>query len=538
METTSSPTASTADAAAARAPAGRLGRLWRSSAFPAVLQAAALAVLVTMIAAGWGRTGLPGGGVAVPLLYTNLATLGFWTIWLMALILLLPGIGRLWCTVCPVGWCNDLAARAGAKVEYPRRWQHLGVMALLLFGFNAAAELWGLNRSPDATAKLLALALAAAVLAGLVFRGRVFCRFWCPVGGMVALTSRLAPVEIAARDHAVCRRCETKACYFGSTRWFRLSWSAWHTLFPVKRPGCPAYLFPPETAPGPHCLMCTECIKNCPYDNVGWRWRPVASGLWPSAARDRGEALLLVVMTGLVFHRLARFWTGLRTVVEWPTEMVAAAVPTLPPLALKEVNLLCGFVLWPLTFYLALAFVARAASAISIVPWPAPGAEPQGLLYDVAEIDREQRGRERGWAARRRSLWGFIAVYGYAFVPVIAGAYAAFALVKLNEKTGYLPLAIADPAGIRTSVAINQLRILPGPESLLPLPAIRWVALLLAVVGLAVGLWSAGRVGARAYGEGTAEARRGSFVFRAGIAGLGALLLLCLRAWLFGGPRG
>jgi ferredoxin len=544
MGTTSSPTASTAEAGPAAPPqapqpvAGWPTRLWRSPAFPGVLQAAALGVLVLMIVVGWGRTGLPGGGVAVPLLYTNLAALGFWTLWLMGLILLLPGVGRLWCTVCPVGWCNDLAARAGAKADYPRRLQHLGFMALLLFGFNAAAELWGLNRSPDATAKLLALALGAAVLAGLAWRGRVFCRFWCPVGGMVALTSRLAPVEVAVVDNAVCRRCETKACFFGATRWYRLSWSAWHTVFPHKRPGCPAYLFPPEAAPGPHCLMCTGCIKNCPHDDVRWGWRPVASGLWPAAARDRSEALIVIVMTGLVFHRLARFWGGLRGVVEAPTELVATLLPTLPPLLLKGVNLLCGFVLWPLAFYLVLAAIARAAAQISVAPWPAPGEEPAGLLYDVAEIDREQRGRETGWAARRQTLWGYLAVYGYAFVPLVAGAYAAFALVKLNEKAGYLPLALADPAGMKTSIAINQLRILPGPESLVALAVVRWGALGLAAAGLVVGLWSAGRIGARAYGEGTPAARRGAAVFRVGLLALGILLLLCLRAWLFSGPRG
>ncbi len=230
MGKTSFPTVSTADAGSsaqvsqpAPAAAGRLARLWRSPAFPAVLQAGALAVLVTMIATGWGRSGLPGGGVAVPLLYTNLAALGFWTLWLMGLILLLPGIGRLWCTVCPAGWCNDLTARAGAKLAYPRRFQNFIIMAALLLGLNIAAELFGLNRRPDLTAGLLALVLAVAIVAGFLFRGRVFCRFWCPVGGMVALTSRLAPIEVATRDQDVCRRCESKACFFGSTRWYRLS---------------------------------------------------------------------------------------------------------------------------------------------------------------------------------------------------------------------------------------------------------------------------------------------------------------------------
>jgi ferredoxin len=491
-----------------------------------------------MIAAGWGRSGLPGGGVDVPLLYTNLASLGFWVLWLMALVLLLPAVGRLWCTVCPVGWCNDLAARAGAKAAYPRRLQNLGLMALLLLGFNVAAEVYGLNRSPDRTALLLAGVLLAAVAAGLAFRGRVFCRFLCPVGGMVALTSRIAPVEIAVRDPEVCRRCESKACYFGSTKWFRVSLSAWHTIFPLKRPGCPAYLFPPEAAPGPHCLMCTECLKNCPFDNLRWGRRAWGGGLWTAAARDRSEALVVTVFTGLVFYRLARFWPALREVVEWPTVQLAEALPGLSPLSLKAANLAVGFLLWPLLFFLALALLAKAASEASVTPWPAPGEEPTGLLYDVAEIDRERRGRERGWAARRHTLFGYLAVYGYAFVPVVAGAYAAFAVVKLNEKLAYLPLALRDPAGVKTSVAINQLRILAAPESLVPLAAARWAALAVAASGLALGLWSAGRIGARAYGAGTPAARRGAAVFRAGVLVLGAVFLLCLRMWLFRGPRG
>ncbi|HWR97830.1 MAG TPA: hypothetical protein VN317_05350, partial [Candidatus Methanoperedens sp.] len=75
-------------------------RLARHSAFPAVLQAVALGVLLFMIGAGWGLRGVEGVAADGPLLYTNLATLGFWVVWFMALVFLLPAIGRLWCTVC------------------------------------------------------------------------------------------------------------------------------------------------------------------------------------------------------------------------------------------------------------------------------------------------------------------------------------------------------------------------------------------------------------------------------------------------------
>ncbi|HEY5998997.1 MAG TPA: 4Fe-4S binding protein [bacterium] len=531
-------TASTAESApAAAAGAKGAGRVWKSPFFPAVLQALALGVLGGMIAAGWGRHGVPGGGT-VPLLYTNLATLGFWVLWLMALVLLLPAIGRLWCTVCPVGWCNDLAARAGAGIAYPRRLQNLGIMALLLLGFNMAAEIFGLNRWPDRTAWMLGLVLVAAAGAGAVFRGRVFCRFWCPVGGMVSLGSRLAPVEVASKDQEVCRRCESKACFYGSTRWYRLAWPGRRSVFAHKRPGCPAYIFPPEAAPGPSCLMCTQCLKNCPYDNLRWGGRAWGSGLWREAARDRSEALLIVVLAGLVFYRLARFWAGLREVVEWPAAAVASAIAGAPPAVLKGVLLFTGFLLWPLAFFLALGMIAKLVSEVSVTPLAGPEEAAAAAVYGAAEIDEEARRREGGWSARRHTVWGYIAAYGYAFIPLIMGAYGAFALVKLNEKAAYLPLALRDPAGVQTSVAINQLLVLAAPDSLAPLTAVRWGAVALAAAGLCASLWSAGRIGARSYGAGTPAARRGAAVFRAGALLLGAVLIACIKEWLFRGPRG
>jgi len=386
---------------------------------------------------------------------------------------------------------------------------------------------------------MLALVLVVAVAAGVLFKGRVFCRFWCPVGGMVALTSRLAPIEISSKDQEVCRRCESKACFFGSTRWYRLSWSARNTVLAHKRPGCPAYIFPPEAAPGPSCLMCTECLKNCPYDNLRWGGRAWGSGLWREVSRDRSEALLIIVLAGLVFYRLARFWGGLREVVEWPVAAVATAVPDLPPLVLKGFLLFFGFFLWPLAFFLALALIAKVASEVSVTVCSGPGAEePAAFPYDVAEIDQDRQRKARGWGARRDTVWGFIAVYGYAFIPLVMGAYAAFALVKLNEKAGYLPLALRDTSGVQTSIAINQLLILSAPESLVPLATVRWGALGLTAAGLAIALWSAGKIGARSYGAGTPAARRGAAVFRAGALAFGALLITCVWMWLFRGRPG
>ena len=248
MGTRSIPTPSTAEQPPATAPPPRPWwdpvRFARRSVFPALLQAVALGVLLFMIVAGWGLHGVEGIDVEGALMYTNIATFGFWVIWFMALVLLLPLVGRLWCTVCPLGWCNDLAARWGLKRAWPRKLQNLVLMGLLLLGLTLGAEQFSLNRYPDQTALLLAAVLVAATLAGLVFRGRVFCRYLCPVGGMIGLYSRVAPVEIGSANQEVCRRCESKACYYGSTKRYRLALAGRGVEFPLRASRVPGVHLP------------------------------------------------------------------------------------------------------------------------------------------------------------------------------------------------------------------------------------------------------------------------------------------------------
>lgn len=538
MERKSTPTISTAE----ESPVSSAPRRWwdpvrlaRRSIFPALLQGVALIVLLLMIGAGWGLHEVGGITAEGTLLYTNLATFGFWVVWFMGLIFLLPAIGRLWCTVCPVGGCNDLTARWGLKRAWPRGMQNYILMGILLLGLTLTAEVFSINRYPDQTAFLLTVVLVAAAIAGFIFKGRVFCRFICPIGGMVGLFSRLAPEEVGSRDQAVCRRCESKACYYGSERWYRLSLSRWKRTFLFRRPGCPAFIYPPEAAGNAACLQCTQCFKNCPYDNLRWGWKSPLTGLWQVRTRDRSEALLVIVLAGIVFYRLARFWSALREGVEWPAAVAATHLSFVDPLTFKAMKLFGGFLFWPVLFFLLLAIAAKLASETHLVPLPAGEPASGELAPAGGEIDSLGLEERRSWEAKRYTVRGYLATYCFAFIPLLAGAFAAFSIIKLNEKLGYLPLVLADPAGIRTYLALNQILILTPPESLFPLPWVRWGALAAVLAGAAASLWSVGRVGEAVYGSGTRAATRGAFVFRAGLVGLSGIMVYCLKIWLFRG---
>ena len=55
-----------------------------------------------------------------PLMYTNLGNLAFWVLWLMGIVVLVPLVGRAWCSVCPVGAMNEFTSRFGLKKIFPR----------------------------------------------------------------------------------------------------------------------------------------------------------------------------------------------------------------------------------------------------------------------------------------------------------------------------------------------------------------------------------------------------------------------------------
>jgi polyferredoxin len=66
-----------------------------------------------------------------------------------------------------------------------------------------------------ATAWLVIGYFAAALLVDTLFTGAAFCKHVCPVGQFNFLVSTLSPLQVVARDPAICRSCTTVDCIKG-----------------------------------------------------------------------------------------------------------------------------------------------------------------------------------------------------------------------------------------------------------------------------------------------------------------------------------
>lgn len=397
-----------------------LGRRWLALA----LIAPSLAVFTLIIVAG--LAGTPTGA-------TNLATIFVWLVWWGLLVLVLvPLGGRAWCAACPLPAPGEWLAR-GAIIErreggpgLGRRWPRpianlwpafAALFLLVLFGIV-------ITTSPRLTALVLLGFALAALVTHLGFERRGFCRYLCPVGALIGVYATVAPLELRARDLDVCRRCRDKACYRGGERGYP----------------CPTFQFPGGgLQQNTYCLLCTECVKTCPHDNVAIRTRAFAADLVAPRGRRADEAWLALLLVG--------------------TALVHSVIKLGPWGAPKS---------WasfqrPVDF----ALYAAAFTGIVLVALPA-------LHLGTAAVSR-RLARTRGVPLLR-----LFVDYAYALLPLSLGAWMAFTLMVVVPNLSYVPRVLSDPLGWGWDLFGTR----ETTWTWMPVAALPWMQLALVVAGL------------------------------------------------------
>ncbi len=435
-----------------------LGGLLRSPILQRTLQLVLLAGYLALVVLGLGQDGIPGVPDLHPRMYTHATTLLFWVVWLMGLVFLAPLAARAWCGVCPLGYLTDVMGRRGLALRWPR-WVRSGWGTLALFGLGVLAVVrFEAHRSPHLTALLIGAVGVVAVCSALLWRRSAFCKGLCPVGSVLHLYSRYAPLRVLPVSAEGCHDCGHAGCVIRRRQWRRWDVGRWVVQRQVSRGGCPVALYPPDMDTGA-CLLCLRCVRNCPEGNLGLFLRSTGE----RRPLDPTRVGTLVVVLGLVAYALTRTWPVLQ---RW---LVAGGDPSGD---IAGVWLVLGF---PALLVCAPGVISAGLYRLRGQEVPRPGArvkpEPPATRTALA---REKLGR---WVL--------------PLIGPLLGAHAALALVKLNAKGGYLPYLFYDPQGASTYLAVHVARVLPQPDLLVHLPVLRWVAVVTFAVGLAAGVHQA-----------------------------------------------
>jgi len=214
----------------------------------------------------------------------NIATLLMWTIWWAGIIFTFVFFGRIWCMTCPYGALQDWIQRVFTfNKDFPKPVRNVWLSSFLFFGLTWWDSYSGIVNKPALTAYILLGFFAAAVGIALVFKGRAFCRYVCPIGGLIGIYSMFSPLELRNKCLDVCRQHKVKECIKGTEK-----------SYP-----CPMFQTPMTLDRNNYCNFCSECIKSCSQDNIVIRFRSFAKDLWFAAKGYMDEAYLAMTLVGI-----------------------------------------------------------------------------------------------------------------------------------------------------------------------------------------------------------------------------------------------
>ncbi|MGE5498583.1 MAG: 4Fe-4S binding protein, partial [Syntrophothermus sp.] len=312
-------------------------KLIKWNGFPLSFQIMILFILTGLIFQSWGKY-TPAN--EDPELYArlNLVSLLVWCIWWPAIIISVIILGRIWCMVCPLELVSRLGGKLGAFLKIPR-FQLKGTMRngtiilMLYFIIQMLVPGIGLHEVPAYSAFFFTGLIFLAAVSGLFYKNGSFCKAFCPVSFTLNAYSRGGMLAVRAATRRKCSACSDKSCIRIENKGISAPRS------------CPGNLYLPRMQNSQDCLLCGQCIKSCPSDNVEFLLRP------PFSINDVREktasvcmTLFIMIESGFVIGELAE---------EWPAaEKIFMYLPGLLINSL-DLNYIPGWImgLWSLIFF-------------------------------------------------------------------------------------------------------------------------------------------------------------------------------------------
>ncbi|MDP2844874.1 MAG: 4Fe-4S binding protein, partial [Candidatus Methanoperedens sp.] len=147
------------------------------------------------------------------------------------------------------------------------------------------------------TAYFIVVLLGLVVIISILFERRSFCRYVCPITGLIGLYSMFAPFELRAKENDTCKTCKEKYCISGNENGY----------------ACPVFEYPGTMDKNTHCILCTECAKTCHKSNISFNLRSFAGELFTLTKTRMDEALFILILLGVTIFQtliMIRPWAG------------------------------------------------------------------------------------------------------------------------------------------------------------------------------------------------------------------------------------
>ncbi|NIM94323.1 MAG: FesM [Anaerolineales bacterium] len=262
----------------------------------------------------------------------NSATVLVWVVFRGFVVLSLLLVGNLFCFSCPFTIIRTLSRKLSlVGGRWPRflrnKWVSI-VTLLLIFWLYEWLDLWS---SPQLTALLVIAYFGLSFTMEIGFKESPFCKYVCPLGAFNFVYSTISPTQINDRLRRTCDQCPGKECVNSST----------------TVPGCGTELYVPTINSNMDCVLCIDCARACPYENVALSSRPLLVEPAERNWRPRWDMAFLLV--GITFFGVLNAFGMVPPIYELQTWLEESASIQSEGLRILIILLVGGFGLTTLT---------------------------------------------------------------------------------------------------------------------------------------------------------------------------------------------
>lgn len=443
----------------------------------------------------------------------NLATTLTWNVWFCLLFVLVLVTGRGWCVICPFGGLAESLQRrafwgrgrpAGLGLMLPQRLTQYGYLipvgTLVLLTWVEERFAIAEGRAAVLTGYLLAVILLVTVGGFLVLQGRGYCRYLCPLSGLIGILGAVAPVAgFRSRDRSTCHDCRTRECLRGS----------------AATSGCPWYAWPGSEESNLSCGLCGECFSACPTDQVGLYLTAPLESVIRLGYRRADVGWGVAVLLGLAVQEQVHLTGQYQGVEGWLNRVVP--LPEIP-------NVLAY-----------LATITLVTLVIATPAWLAGAISPR-LAIEKLRPSGPLRPRDRDggtFVYRRSPFRSCFLPLTYACIPLVGADYLACQLPGFIQGSTAALTALARPfaSGAGNAASLTHTALLSPTATVLTQVGV-------VVAGILASVYAAWRIAA------PAQVRRPTSRLLAGlgmgtvIVAVGAVLLLLILAPLLAAQAG
>ncbi len=411
-------------------------KLYKSRVYPLLIQVVSLIVFALLVILGFGIS-TEDVVFAKQLRNTNLSNLVVWSYWWPFIVITAVLFGRHWCSICPIELVSTITEKVGLKKKVPTIFKS-GWIITILYAFIAiiAIHTWGIHRIPHLTALYLLSLFGLAILVSLIYEKRAFCSYFCPVGKLLGMYSLLSSKGLRISDANICKKCKAKDCIAKNNQRKFIGRS------------CTSGLYPATIKDNRDCILCTQCVKACPNDNIKMQGPMKSFEKFEPDTLRWSEVGMIAILMGFISYEIMSSWSISKKILLLPGDLLYSFLNVdFIPKSTFEATVL--FILFPLCIIMlfsglhtlwgkhsygfnikravvyllpiiAFGHVLKALmKSTSRFPyWEYALSKPDGIDYAQALVDKQVFASSIGWVDNLAVILGVTGL-AFAFIHVI-----------------------------------------------------------------------------------------------------------------------